>query len=419
MGSAPKPAPHIERFEQMRFGLMIHWGLYSLLKRGEWVMFRESIPAAEYNKLRDRFTAQEFDARAIARLAKEAGMRFIILTTRHHDGFSLYDTRGLSDFDAPHSAAGRDLVLEFVDGCRAEGIVPFFYHTTLDWQWDSKNCDLQTFNKYLDYLYASVEILCTRYGPIGGFNFDGNWSRWDADWREGRLYEMIRRHQPEAVIINNPGVGRAGHVSHPEVDVYNLEQHQAKVFDQEGQDKYRAVRSSQTINVHWGIAERDLQYKSPAKIIETLAKCVGVGACYTVNIGPTGAGAVTEMEAAILRTVGKWTHLHEEAIYMAKPLPGVVCEGRDFVVENSAARWSCFVHDLSARGAPDPAVSVKGPGPRTLKGVQRKIRRVRWLDNHEELQVEQDLEKGTAAIRFTAYPYGTDLVARVAHIEWQ
>ena len=97
-------------------------------------------PPAQYDRLKDTFTAKDFDARALARFAREAGMRYITLTTRHHDGFSLYDTRGLSDFDAPHSPAGRDLVAEFVAACRAEKIIPFFYHTTLDWRWKSKTC---------------------------------------------------------------------------------------------------------------------------------------------------------------------------------------------------------------------------------------------------------------------------------------
>ena len=131
----PKPLPRIARFEKLGYGMFLHWGLYSQLGSGEWAMLNQEIPARDYNRLQQTFTAKDFDARAWARLAKTAGMRYITLTTRHHEGFSLYDTRGLSSFDAPHSPAKRDLVAEFVEGCRAEGIVPFFYHTTIDWQW--------------------------------------------------------------------------------------------------------------------------------------------------------------------------------------------------------------------------------------------------------------------------------------------
>lgn len=131
----PKPLPRIVRFERLAYGMFLHWGLYSQLGCGEWVKFNRPIPRGRYNRLARTFTAKDFDAAAWARLARAAGMRYIVLTTRHHEGFSLYDTRGLSKFDAPNTPAARDLVSEFVDACRKEGIVPFFYHTTIDWQW--------------------------------------------------------------------------------------------------------------------------------------------------------------------------------------------------------------------------------------------------------------------------------------------
>jgi len=120
--AVPEPLPGVARFEGQAYGLFLHWGLYSQLGRGEWVMHHEKIPRDTYRKLRDTFTAKAFDGRAIARMAREAGMRYITLTSRHHEGFSLYDTRGLSDWDVMHSPAKRDLIKEFVDGCRAEGI---------------------------------------------------------------------------------------------------------------------------------------------------------------------------------------------------------------------------------------------------------------------------------------------------------
>ena len=133
----PTPLPRIAEFENFGFGMFIHWGLYSQLGRGEWVMNLEKIPKDEYKKLFNTFTASKFDAREIARTAKAAGMKYIILTSRHHDGFSLYDTKGLCDYDAPHSPAGRDLIGEYVEACNAEGIRPLFYHTTLDWYQES------------------------------------------------------------------------------------------------------------------------------------------------------------------------------------------------------------------------------------------------------------------------------------------
>ena len=196
----PIPEKRITDFENMGFGIYVHWGLYSQLGKGEWIQNIANIPRQEYMELTKTFTASGFSGRKLAKAAKRAGAKYITLTTRHHDGFSLYDTRGLNKYDAPHSICGRDLIADFVEGCNMEGIKPFFYHTTLDWYNDDFYND---FPAYLEYLRKSVEILCTNYGPIGGFEFDGNWSRKDVDWEEDKLYGLIRKYQPECIIINN------------------------------------------------------------------------------------------------------------------------------------------------------------------------------------------------------------------------
>ena len=167
----PTPEKRIAEFENFGFGMFVHWGLYAQLGRGEWIQHQAKIPVPEYEKLATTFTASGFDARKWAEIAKAAGAKYITLTTRHHDGFSLYDTCGLTNYDAPHTPCGRDLIREFVDACNEYGLAPFFYHTTLDWHHpDFKN----NFENYLQYLRDSVEVLCTRYGKIGGLWFDGN-----------------------------------------------------------------------------------------------------------------------------------------------------------------------------------------------------------------------------------------------------
>lgn len=411
----PVPAPRIERFERLAYGMFIHWGAYSQLGRGEWVMNREQIPVAEYTKLKDTFTAADFDGRAIARIAKNAGMTYVTLTTRHHDGFSLYDTRGLSDFDAPHSAAGRDLIAEFAEGCRAEGIVPFFYHTTLDWRWQSQSCDEARFNEYLDFLHQSVEVLCTHYGPIGGLWFDGDWSRRTADWKHDRLYSTIRRLQPEAMIINNTGIGNEGKVSHPDVDSVTFEQSMPKALDRRGHAKYIAGEMCQTMNSHWGIGANDYSFKSPANIIENLAGCRKVGANYLLNVGPTATGAIPDYEAAALAVAGRWAARNAVPVYTGKPT-GIACQGRDFILAaDGKLYW--FVHDLRIAGHGQVTVSVGGAGPRAAQGLNQPIRHVRWLDNGETLAFAQNPAAGVATVNFTGYPYGTNLVVRVAEIE--
>ena len=170
----PVPEPRIARFEELAYGMFVHWGVFSLMGQCVWAMHPGRFPLEDYKRQVPRFTAKEFNPRAWAATARRSGMRYMTLTARQHDGFSLYDTRGLSDYDAVHVGPGRDLVAEFVEGCRAEGIEPFLYHTTYDWYQPSFT---QDFDAYLEYLHKSIEVLCTYYGKLGGFWFDGNWSK--------------------------------------------------------------------------------------------------------------------------------------------------------------------------------------------------------------------------------------------------
>ncbi len=414
----PQPEPRVARFERMAFGLFLHWGLYSQRGRGEWIQHLGPLPLEEYETLKDTFTAEAFDARAIARLAKEAGMRYIVLTSRHHDGFSLYDTRGLNDYDAPHSAAGRDLIAEFVEECQAEGIAPFLYHTTLDWHWrglKTFTCSESEFNEYLDYLYASVEILCSRYGPLGGLWFDGNWSRSELDWKVDRLYSMIRRHQPEAIVINNTGLHERGKIGHSEIDAVTFEQSVAKPMDRRGLAKYVAGETCLTMNSHWGRGANDLHYKSLADLIEALAQCRRAGANCLLNVGPKASGAIPELETALLRKMGQWVRAFAPAIYEAKPSP-VECQGKDFLLQSGSTGYY-FAFDLGIQGLGDLLAEPGGTTARALWGLKRGIKNARWMDSGGPLRVVQDAEAGLTALELTPNPYGSDWVIRVAELE--
>ena len=410
----PKPSARVARFEKLAHGMFVHWGLYSQLGQGEWIQHLKPVPQREYDKLKETFTAADFDARALARLARAAGMRYITLTTRHHEGFSLYDTRGLSDFDAPHSPAGRDLVAEFVDGCRAEGIVPFLYHTTLDWRWNSHRCNARAFAKYLDYLHTSVEVLCRHYGPIGGLWFDGNWSRGDVDWKVDRLYRLIRKYQPEALIINNTGLSERGKVGHPEIDSVTYEQGLPQPVDRRGAPKYLTGEMCQTLNAHWGTATRDFNYLSTGQIIQNLCLSRKVGANYLLNLGPTAQGGIPELEAALLRKVGQWVALHTVPIYAGRPV-AAECLGRDFVLQ-AGNKLYYFAFDLGIAGHGDVTVARGGPGLRVIAGLNQRIRAARWLDNGEALALTHDRRQAITTLRCTGFPYGTQWVVRVAEL---
>jgi len=407
----PVPLPRIERFEKLAYGMFIHWGLYSQLGRGEWVKHIENIPISEYAKLKNTFTAAKFDAKAIARLAKDAGMRYICLTTRHHEGFSLYDTRGLTDFDAMHSQAGRDLVAEFVEGCRMYDIVPFFYHTTLDWYQDSFKND---FNAYLDYLNQSVEILCTHYGLVGGLWFDGNWSKPDADWKEARLYATIRKLQPEAIIVNNTGLFAQGALGNPEIDSVTFEQGRPEPMKRDGMPKYIAAEMCQTMNKHWGIGANDFCYLSPKEIIENLCACRKVGANFLLNVGLTAEGQIPEYETAALRRVGQWVKIHANVIYNGKPYK-VTAAGQDFALERNGHIY-LFIHNLGSGGDANVTINERDKSPRAFSGIAQQVKSCKWMDNNQQLSFTQNSD-GLFCFNATANPYGSNLVIRVADVE--
>ena len=152
---------YVNEFKKMGFGMFVHFGLYSVLGKGEWAYDLAAGARKQYAGLMQKFKVKKNWARDLARLAKRSGCKYINITTRHHDGFSLYDTCGLNDYDAPHSAAGRDLIAEFCSACEENNIVPFFYHTLLDWSRPEFETD---FPAYIDYLIESVKLLCKNYG---------------------------------------------------------------------------------------------------------------------------------------------------------------------------------------------------------------------------------------------------------------
>ncbi len=407
----PTPLKRVKEYENLAFGLFLHWGLYSQLQRGEWIQRIGDIPSEEYIKLKDKFTAEDFDAAAIADIAKNSGIKYITLTTRHHDGFSLYDTKGLSDFDSVQSPAGRDLVAEFVEGCRKAGIVPFLYHTTLDWYHQDY---INDFDSYLDYLHKSVEILCTNYGKIGGLWFDGNWNKPTANWKEDRLYGIIRKHQPEAIIINNTGMRKRGETGHHELDVLTFEQGRPNPLNREGMEKYLAAEMCQTVNRHWGIAKNDFNYLSTKQIIENFCSCRKVGANYLLNIGPTASGKIPDYEKAILEKIGQWVKIYEESVYETKPSQ-MQTTYPDFILEDENSIY-LFIHNLAIAGHGDVTQQQGGAGPRAFKGISKKIKSVIWMDNQEELEFTQDTSSGLLCVNFTGYPYGSNYVVRVAKV---
>ena len=392
---------YVKNFEKKGFGLFVHFGLYSVVAKGEWVKAVHSIPDSEYEPLVNKFKVKKTWAKDLVNIAKKAGCRYITLTTRHHDGFSLFDTKGLNDYDAPHSACGRDLIREFVDACNKADILPMFYHTLLDW----RHPDFDTnFPAYIDYLVKSVEILCSEYGKIGGLWFDGMWSKPNEDWQEDRLYSTIRRLQPEAMIINNTGLSELGKVGHPEIDSVTFERGKPSFVD--NSDRHRAGEMCQVLNDHWGYAENDYNYKPVREIIENLVECRYYNCNFLLNIGPMGNGSIRTMDKCMLEFVGKWVKQNKNFIYDVTAAD-IECDGA-YLLKGENGKYYAVVKDVPMSA--DPNVQrIVGSRKIVLK-TDRKIKSAKWLDSGEKAVVDKN------AIDVLAFKYGDSHALRVVEI---
>jgi alpha-L-fucosidase len=297
--------PNIEWFENARYGLFIHYGLYSLLGRGEWVMNREQIPVVEYAKLSQQFTAEKFNADEIIRRAKnDWGMRYSVLTTKHHEGFCLYDSR-LTDFTAPKSTAKRDLVAEFVNACHKHGLKIGLYHSLNDWTASPNAVDAlerpkECYQKFIDFVHGQIREIMTNYGKIdimwydGWWPFDGSAKGWQAE----KLNAMVRSLQPG--ILMNGRCGLPGDFATPEGHLAT-----AKTM----------WESCMTLNNNWGWHQGDHNWKNPKTICEMLCKVANGSGNLLLNIGLTPDGSIPKPCVNILNTVGEWLKINSESIY--------------------------------------------------------------------------------------------------------
>ena len=314
-------------FQDARFGMFIHWGLYSLLGRGEWVMHWEGIPVSDYEKLVSQFDPKQFNAKEWVRLAADAGQKYMVITSRHHDGFSMYDTQ-LSKNKVTNTPFGRDPLAELSDACEQNGQVKLgFYVSLLDWHHPAycfrKERGL-AWDDYLGFLHGQVRELCTNYGEVCCFWFDGDWPRQElsednAYFQPGgafeyeKLYGLIRELQPDAVIINNRHAEPL-----PGEDIQGFEQdlpgdNTAGFNTQEIYD--RPMEVCMTINDHWGIHFEDRNHKSTRHLVHTLVRSASLGANTLLNVGPDALGEILPIHAQRLRELGAWLDQYGESIY--------------------------------------------------------------------------------------------------------
>ncbi|MBO4647014.1 MAG: alpha-L-fucosidase, partial [Lentisphaeria bacterium] len=282
-----------EEFTQLQYGMFVHFGIYTLLARGEWVMNRERIAPAEMKKLAEEFQPAHFDPDAVCRLAVDGGMKYLVFTTMHHDGFRMYDSE-LSDFNAKNYC-GRDFVREIVDSARRHGLKIGLYHSLNNWS-DRPDAvdaleDPAAYQKFIDNTFARLRELVTKFAPVDVLWYDGWWPFNAEGWQAKRMNAEMRAIQPQ--LLFNGRNGLPGDFGTPE-------QHLTPP------SPWRPWEACVTLNNHWGYHAGDQNWKRPVEIINMLLACGSNRGNLLLNIGPRGDGSIPEESAQIVRTVGRW-----------------------------------------------------------------------------------------------------------------
>jgi len=345
-------------FVNDRFGMFIHWGIYAVPARGEWVRNVERISNEDYQVHFDNFNPVDYDPVSWAKLAKEAGMKYAVLTAKHHDGFCLFDSK-LTDYKATNTKAGRDLVREYLDAFRAEGLKVGLYYSLLDWhhpdyphyndtchpmRGNEKYKDLEhDFDRYLDYMHGQVKELCVNYGKLDLFWFDFSYGEMSGEkWRATELVRMIRSYWPD-VLIDNRLEGSGGGFGSLQSDTPS--EYSGDFVCPEQIIPLEGIRTDSgnsviweaciTMNNNWGYCARDKNYKPADMLIRKLVECVSKGGNFLLNIGPDAKGNIPDESVNALKEIGEWMKRNSESIYgcgsagLSKPDYGRITQNGD------------------------------------------------------------------------------------------
>ncbi|HHY82884.1 MAG TPA: alpha-L-fucosidase [Clostridiales bacterium] len=302
-------------FSEAKIGLFVHWGLYSILGRGEWAMNNERIPKDEYNKLADIFNPDSFNVNTWVSLAKEAGAKYMVMTAKHHDGFALFNSK-FDDFNSYKTAARRDFIGEYVDACRKAGLKIGIYYSWMDWQflgYFAREKYKDSLKEMTEKAKCQIEELMTNYGDIDILWYDGIGFRDPLDkdtlekiWNTREINKNVRKLQPN-ILINDRSTTKEDFDT-PEG--YIIPSAPGRLWE-----------SCMTIGGAWGYAANSIDMKPVALLIQNLITVAAYEGNLLLNIGPKGDGSVDEEEARKLKEIGKWLSINGEAIYGCKRAP--------------------------------------------------------------------------------------------------
>jgi alpha-L-fucosidase len=311
------------QFQNMKFGLFIHWGIYSVLGDGEWVMHNKNIPYKNYKRLADFFNPQEFNAREWVQLAKAAGMKYITITSRHHDGFSMFNTAATPYNIVQATPYHKDPLMELAKECEKEGIELHFYYSLLDWGRPDygfgkpiinhvpANTD---WNSYINFMKTQLTELITKYPNVTGIWFDGHWERTDVNWHYDEIYSLIHQLNPKVLIGNNhhltPMKGEDFQMFEKDLPGENT-----TGFSGGSKIGQLPLETCETINNSWGFNINDNHYKSVKQIVHYLVNAAGRNANFLLNVGPMPNGKIQPEFVDTLTNVGEWMKKYGQTIY--------------------------------------------------------------------------------------------------------
>ena len=321
-----------------RFGMFIHWGIYSIPARGEWVRSTEEMPEENYIKYFDEFNPIDFDPKKWARAAKNAGMKYAVLTAKHHDGFCLFDSK-LTDWKVTNTPYGKDIVREYLDAFRAEGLRVGLYYSLLDWHhpdypsYKDRNHPLRNeerekdkpknFDNYLKYMHGQIEELCRDYGKIDIMWFDFSYDDMTGEkWKASELVRMVRSYQPDIILDNRLEVSGTGfgsiatdNPSEFSGDFVSPEQIIPPSGFKDDSGRNIAWEACVTMNNNWGYTAKDKNFKPYDMLIRKLVECVSKNGNLLLNVGPDARGNIPSESLERLEQIGKWMKLNGESIY--------------------------------------------------------------------------------------------------------
>jgi len=393
-------------FQDSKFGMFVHWGIYSILGEGEWVMHNKKMTVEEYEKLPSLFNPTEYDPSEWVNIAKNAGMKYITFTSKHHDGFAMYDSK-VSDWDiVDRTPYKKDVLKMLADECKKQNIRLFIYYSHLDWHHPdyyprgrtgqfSGRLNNGDFNKYLEYMNAQIAELCSgHYGKIGGIWFDGWWDqqlkrpdepvkKTQVDWKLEETYNLIHKLQPQALIGNNHHVA-----PFPGEDFQMYEKdlpgQNTTGFSGDAEIGSLPLETCETMNDSWGYNKTDMNFKSATTLIRYLVRAAGLDANFLLNVGPMPNGKIQTEFIERLNEIGKWMAKYGDSIYGTRG--GPVKPSESYVATCKKNR--IFLHVLDWRG--EDKIFVPFDAKRVLNA---------WLmDDNVSVQIHKHMQGFTVTV---------------------